>query len=59
LEERIIHLEARIARLESRVSDTQLHSSSFWTRAFTVWGHWVVAHLIIAIPFVCIGLLLS
>ena len=33
---------------------TGLLSGSFIQRAFTVWGHYFVAQLIISIPFVCI-----
>lgn len=37
---------------------TGLLSSSFIQRAFTVWGHYFVAQLIISIPIVCIYLIL-
>jgi hypothetical protein len=37
---------------------TGLLSSSFIQRAFTVWGHYFVAQLIISIPIVCIYFIL-
>jgi hypothetical protein len=37
---------------------TGLVSSSFLQRAFTVWGHYFVAQLIISIPFICIYVIL-
>jgi hypothetical protein len=37
---------------------TGLLSPSFIQRAFTVWGHYFVAQLIISIPFVCIYIIL-
>ena len=39
---------------EDRLPDTHLFSDSFLVRSFTVWGHYVVAQLIIGIPiFLC------
>ena len=38
---------------------TGLLSSSFFQRAFTVWGHYFVAQLIISIPFICVYVILS
>jgi hypothetical protein len=37
---------------------TGLLSSNFIQRAFTVWGHYFVAQLIISIPIVCIYFIL-
>jgi hypothetical protein len=37
---------------------TGLLSPSFIQRAFTVWGHYFVAQLIISIPIVCIYFIL-
>ncbi len=37
---------------------TGLLSTSFMQRAFTVWGHYFVAQLLISIPIVCIYLVL-
>ena len=38
---------------------TGLLSSNFFQRAFTVWGHYFVAQLIISIPFICVYVILS
>ncbi|KPL20365.1 MAG: hypothetical protein AMJ93_12095 [Anaerolineae bacterium SM23_84] len=59
LEEHIAHLEERIAYLEGQLPNTKLLSPNFLTRAFTVWAHYFVANLIIAIPIIFIGLILS
>jgi len=41
-------------KTERGLPNTGLVSDSFWTRAFTVWGHYFVAQLIIGIPmFIC------
>jgi hypothetical protein len=37
---------------------TGLLSRNFIQRAFTVWGHYFVAQLIISIPFVCVYIIL-
>ena len=37
---------------------TGLFSNSFIQRAFTVWGHYFVAQLIISVPIVCIYFIL-
>jgi hypothetical protein len=37
---------------------TGLVSSSFIQRAFTVWGHYFVAQLIISVPIVCLYFIL-
>jgi hypothetical protein len=50
LRDRIRVLEKRIAQLEARGGHTNLLSDSFFTRAFAVWGHFIVAHLLIALP---------
>lgn len=47
-------LRARVARLEARIDEiprTMLLSRSFMARAFAVLGHYLVAGLIIALPF--------
>jgi hypothetical protein len=54
----IEYLEERIARLEAAMASggavqlprTQLLSPKFITRAFAVWGHSIVAQLIVVIP---------
>lgn len=41
-------------KTERSLPDTGLVSDSFFMRAFTVWGHYFVAQLIIGIPmFIC------
>jgi len=37
---------------------TGLLSNSFIQRAFTVWGHYFVAQLIISVPIVCVYIIL-
>jgi hypothetical protein len=39
-------------RTERGLPKTGLISDSFWIRAFTVWGHYFVAQLLISIPMV-------
>jgi hypothetical protein len=34
--------------------DTKLLSGKFTDRAFTIWGHYFVANLVIAVPLVCL-----
>lgn len=56
------HLKARVRDLErersnataSPLPDTLLLSHDFMKRAFTVWGHNLVAGLIVGIPLWCI-----
>ena len=43
----VAYLEERIAALEARIPDTKLLSNKFMTRAWTVWGHYFVAQLVI------------
>lgn len=53
-ERELQQLRARVAQLEARVSgipNTMLLSSSFLARAFAVLGHYLVAGLMIALPF--------
>ena len=66
-------LQARIEQLErqlqinsidieginKRVPDSNIISPNFLKRAFTVWGHYVVAGFIIAIPMFCIMMALA
>ena len=61
LENKIELLEAQvqqqadeISSLTDRLPDTNLISPNFLKRAFTVWGHYVVAGFIIAVPFICL-----
>ena len=45
---------AQSFKVDRGLPDTGLVSDSFFTRAFTVWGHYFVAQLIIGIPmFIC------
>ena len=45
---------AQSFKVDRGIPDTGLVSDSFLTRAFTVWGHYFVAQLIIGIPmFIC------
>jgi uncharacterized Zn finger protein (UPF0148 family) len=50
LRDRIRVLERRIAYLEERGGHTNLMSNSFLARAFAVWGHFVIAHILIVAP---------
>jgi len=46
----------RIATLESRIPNSSIMSPKFLSRAFTVWGHMIVAQLIVTIPIYCIAI---
>ncbi len=50
LEAQSIEFEA----LVDRIPDSNIISPKFLNRAFAVWGHYVVAGLIIVLPFVCL-----
>jgi hypothetical protein len=65
LDDRIKTLESENESLKRYISElggdaqkilpkTSLLSNSFIQRAFTVWGHYFVAQLIITIPILCI-----
>lgn len=46
--------EAQTFKTERGLPETGLVSDSFFIRAFTVWGHYFVAQLIIGVPiFIC------
>ena len=45
--EYVAYLELRIANLESRLPKTDLLSQRFLTRAFAVFGHYMVAGLVL------------
>lgn len=49
---RIKELENQISQLQRQrgLPDSNLFNDSFVKRAFTIFGHWLVAYLIIAIP---------
>lgn len=48
-----------IEGISKRVPDSNIISPNFLKRAFTVWGHYVVAGFIIAIPMFCIMMALA
>ena len=51
---KIEELEKRIAELEEDLPYTHLLSHSFLRRAFTVWGHLMIAQIIIMVPMTII-----
>jgi hypothetical protein len=55
LMERIVELELRTFELERRLQKSLLFSDSFYTRAFTIFGHFLVVYMIIALPFIFIA----
>jgi hypothetical protein len=57
--EEVAGLEQRVAELEKQLRASNLHSSYFLTRAFAVWGHFIVAHLLIVIPIAVVAGILS
>ncbi|MCX6026780.1 MAG: hypothetical protein NTY23_11070 [Chloroflexi bacterium] len=73
LERRIASLEAEVQQLrtasvqtntsleglKSRLPTTSLGSPKFLSRAFTVWGHYFVAQVIIAVPIYCLIFLIG
>jgi hypothetical protein len=73
LENRLQQLEARLQEFETKLPeqpdalealpeglpDTQLLSTNFLRRAFAIWGHMIVAQLIITVPFYCLFFLMG
>ena len=59
MEKRIVWLEDKVQQFEGEIPTTNLISSNFLSRAFAVWGHLVVAQLLIAIPLYCLLALLG
>jgi len=73
LERRIMHLEEQLIQMEKQMQaqtsslqaireslpNSGILSQKFLTRAFTVYGHMLVAGLLIAIPFYCLIALLG
>ena len=57
LEEQIRRQADEIESLNARLPDSHIISPHFLKRAFTVWGHYIVAGFIIAIPFMCLGMI--
>ena len=54
LQEQFKTQEIELAELKGRIPDSNIISPKFLNRAFTVWGHYVVAGFIIAFPFICL-----
>ena len=54
LQEQLQTQSIEIAELQDRIPDSNIISPRFLNRAFAVWGHYVVAGFIIAIPFICL-----
>jgi hypothetical protein len=70
LESRIQALESQNSALQKYIGDlggdaqkmlpkTSLLSPNFLQRAFTVWGHYFVAQLIIGVPLFCIYMIIT
>ncbi len=59
LQEQLQVQAVELAELQGRVPNTNIISPKFLSRAFAVWGHYVVAGFIIAIPFICLGSLFA
>ncbi len=60
LQRRVRQLEDRVNyAANSRLPNTQLLSDKFLTRAFAVLGHYIVASLVLAIPFYCLFFLIA
>jgi len=45
--------------LKKRIPDSNIISPNFLKRAFTVWGHYVVAGFLVAIPFICLSMIFA
>lgn len=54
LQEKLQIQAIEIAELQDRLPDSNIISPKFLNRAFAVWGHYVVAGFIIAIPIICL-----
>jgi len=52
-------LEDRIASLERRLQSSLLFSDRFLLRALAVFGHFVVGHLLLTLPFAFVFLIVS
>ena len=51
-------VESPVFKTRNPLPNTLLLSDSFFVRAFTVWGHYVTAQMIISIPFMIITFIL-
>ena len=54
LEEQVQAQAGEIEALNERIPDSNIISPNFLKRAFTVWGHYIVAGFIIVLPFLCL-----
>lgn len=48
----------RLSELENKIPDSSIISPKLLSRAFTVWGHYFVAQLILALPIICISIII-
>jgi len=54
LEEQLQAQSVELEMVKELIPDSNIISPNFLKRAFTVWGHYVVAGFIVAIPFICL-----
>ena len=54
LEEQVQAQAGEIEALHERIPNSLIISPNFLKRAFTVWGHYIVAGFIVALPFLCL-----
>ncbi|UCF26768.1 MAG: hypothetical protein JSW42_08880 [Chloroflexota bacterium] len=54
LEDQLSAQSQEIAALRDMIPNSNIISPKFLNRAFAVWGHYVAAGFIIAIPFICL-----
>ncbi len=54
LEELVQAQAEELELLSKRIPDSLIISPNFLKRAFTVWGHYIVAGFIVALPFLCL-----
>lgn len=54
LEDQLSAQSKEIVALRDKIPNTNIISPKFLNRAFAVWGHYVAAGFIIAIPFICL-----
>jgi hypothetical protein len=54
LEEQVQAQAGEIEALNERIPDSNIISPNFLKRAFTVWGHYIVAGFIVVLPFLCL-----
>ena len=57
----IVELEQKFMELQQNhvIPESNLFHESYLKRAFAIFGHWIVAYLIIAIPLMILALLSS